>query len=307
VIAAFVVFAGTNSWAETVHKGWQRLLGTILGVPAGVLIAALVSGNKPVSLVLIFVCLFCAFYFMKLAYSWMTFWITTMLALLYGLLGEFSYSLLLLRIEETAVGAFIGIAAAMLVLPINTRAKVRADAHTFFLTLSDLIETSIASLFGDDPGANPTETARQLDRDLAQFRITAKPFTAGVGGLAGRRTMRHGVRMLAACDRYARVLARCSDRYDDASPELVDAVKSAAAQIRSNVDVLITALEFDQPATVFPATDFIDAAEGLADSRRLLVALHSLRQIDRVVINAAIDLGADQGLALPDQIPDVWS
>ena len=40
------------------------------------------------------------------------------------------------------------------------------------------------------------------DRDLAQFRITAKPMSAGVAGLAGRRTMRHGLRMLTASDRY---------------------------------------------------------------------------------------------------------
>jgi uncharacterized membrane protein YccC len=317
VIAAFVVFAGTNSWAETVTKGWQRLLGTVLGVPTGVLVATLVSGNKAASLVMIFVCLFCAFYFMKLTYSLMTFWITTMLALLYGLLGEFSFRLLLLRIEETAIGAVIGVTAAMLVLPINTRTKVRADARTFFLTLSDLIETSVASLFGGDVATSPTETARQLDRNLAQFRTSAKPLTAGVGGLAGRRTMRHGLRMLAASDRYARVLARSSDPYHDASPRLVDAVKSAAEQIRSNIDVLVTALEFDHPETVFPSTDSIDAAESIArqdrdeqhreDSRRLLAALHSLRQIDRVVINAAIDLGADHGKPLPDQIPDVWA
>ena len=124
-IAAFVIFAGTNSWAETLDKGWQRLLGTVLGVPSGVLVATLVSGNTIASLVMIFVCLFCAFYFMKVTYSLMTFWISTMLALMYGLLGEFTYGLLLLRIEETAVGAVIGIAAAVLVLPINTRAKIR--------------------------------------------------------------------------------------------------------------------------------------------------------------------------------------
>ena len=166
-IAAFVIFAGTNSWAETLDKGWQRLLGTVLGVPSGVLVATLVSGNNVASLVMIFVCLFCAFYFMKVTYSLMTFWISTMLALMYGLLGEFTYGLLLLRIEETAVGAVIGIAAAVLVLPINTRAKIRGDAHTFFLTLSDLVEASVASLLGTPAPAKLTETARQLDRDLA--------------------------------------------------------------------------------------------------------------------------------------------
>ena len=133
---------------------------------------------------------------MKVTYSLMTFWISTMLALMYGLLGEFTYSLLLLRIEETAIGAVIGIAAATLVLPINTRAKIRGDAHTFFLTLSNLVEASVASLLGTPAPARPTETARQLGRDLQQFRITAKPMSAGVAGLAGRRSMRHGLRML---------------------------------------------------------------------------------------------------------------
>ena len=162
-IAAFVIFAGTNSWAETLDKGWQRLLGTVLGVPSGVLVATLVSGNKIASLVMIFVCLFCAFYFMKVAYSLMTFWISTMLALMYGLLGEFTFGLLLLRIEETAIGAVIGIAAAVLVLPINTRAKIRGDAHTFFLTLSDLDRG-----VGRQPAGY--SRSRPLDRDGASAR-----------------------------------------------------------------------------------------------------------------------------------------
>ena len=305
-IAAFVIFAGTNSWAETLDKGWQRLLGTVLGVPSGVLVATLVSGNTIASLVMIFVCLFCAFYFMKVTYSLMTFWISTMLALMYGLLGEFTYGLLLLRIEETAVGAVIGIAAAVLVLPINTRAKIRGDAHTFFLTLSDLVEASVTSLLGTPAPASLTETARQLDRDLAQFRITAKPMSAGVAGLAGRRTMRHGLRMLTASDRYARILARSSEIHIDTPPELADAIRSTASQIRRNIDVLITSLEFNRAATVFPSTDYIDTAETLArqhvdqplapNHRRLMNALHALRQIDRVVIDAAIDLGADNGV-----------
>jgi uncharacterized membrane protein YccC len=305
-IAAFVIFAGTNSWAETLDKGWQRLLGTVLGVPSGVLVATLLSGNTIASLAMIFVCLFCAFYFMKVTYSLMTFWISTMLALMYGLLGEFTYELLLLRIEETAVGAVVGIAAAVLVLPINTRAKIRGDAHTFFLTLADLVEASVASLLGTPAPARLTETARQLDRDLAQFRITAKPMSAGVAGLSGRRTMRHTQRMITACDRYARMLARCSELYIDTSPELADAIRSAAGQIRRNIDMLITSLEFNQAATVFPSTDYIDAAETLArrrvdqplapDHRRLMNALHALRQLDRVIINAATDLGAENGV-----------
>jgi uncharacterized membrane protein YccC len=139
VIAAFVIFAGTNSWGETLTKGWQRLLGTMLGVPCGVLVATRFAGNKTASLAAIFVCLFCAFYFMTVTYSLMTFWITTVLSLLYGLLGEFSFGVLLLRIEETAIGAVIGVAVAILVLPTNTRTAIRNDTRAFLTSLSALI------------------------------------------------------------------------------------------------------------------------------------------------------------------------
>ena len=87
---------------------------------------------------------------------------------------------------------------------------------------------------------------------------------------------------------------------------VADAIRSTASQIRRNIDVLITSLEFNQPATVFPSTDYIDTAETLArqrddqplapDRRRLMNALHALRQLDRVIINAASDLGADNGV-----------
>ena len=121
--------------------------------------------------------------------------------------------------------------------------------------------------------------------------------------------------MLIACDRYARILARSSETRIDTTAELADAIMSTTAQIRRNIDALITSLEFNQPAMVFPSTDFIDAAESLArqhhdqplapERRRMLSALHSLRQIDRVIINSAIDLGADNGALLPSPIAEI--
>jgi hypothetical protein len=300
VIAAFVIFAGTNTWNETLTKGWARLIGTALGVPAGVLVAAVVSGNRTASLLLIFVCLFCSFYFMKVAYSLMTFFITTMLALLYGLRGQFSYGLLLLRMEETAIGAVIGVAVAILVLPTNARTSMRNDARVFLATLAEVIEASVATLFGHAATAYPTEKARQLGRDLQEFRTSTKPLAAGVGGFSGRHSIRHGRRMLTACDRYARALARNSEPFAPHSARLADAITSAATQIRHSIDALAAALDGGRCGIVLPATDFLDAAETLDEEHpdhpareRLLAIVHALRQIDRAVVSAAIDLGAD--------------
>lgn len=303
VIATFVIFAGTKTWGETLTKGWQRLLGTLLGVPAGVLVATLVSGDTLVSVVLIFVCLFCAFYLWKVSYGLMIFWITTVLALLYGLLGEFTLDVLLLRIEETAIGAVIGVAAAILVLPNNTRRAVRDDAHAFLTTLSELIDASVTTMFGAG-AANPTDVARRLDRDLQQFRTTAKPVMAGVAGVAGRRSIRRGLRVLIACDRYGRTLAANSKPYDDAPAELVDALTAAAAQIRRNVDALDHTRE--HKVTVLRATDFLDAAESCAcrddaERQRARTVVHALRQIDRAVATEAVALGADDALHLRER------
>ncbi|MBW0012971.1 FUSC family protein [Mycobacterium sp.] len=312
VIAAFVIFAGTNSWGETLTKGWQRLLGTLLGVPCGMLVATLVAGDTAASLVAIFVCLFCAFYFMTVTYSLMTFWITAMLALLYGLIGQFSLGVLMLRIEETAIGAVIGVAVAILVLPTHTRIAIREDSRAFLTALSVLIEVSAAAMFDEHETRSPTEQARQLDRALQQFRTSAKPQLAGVAGLAGRRSIRRALRIFGACDRYGRSLARSSEQYRDpgGSEQLADAFASAAAQTRGNVDALIAVIDGADGVIVNSTTDELDMVECLArhrdgedesgpDTRRLLTAVHALRQIERAVVTAATNLGARDGPRLP--------
>lgn len=314
VIAAFVIFAGTNSWGETLTKGWQRLLGTLLGVPCGILVATLFAGNTLGSLAMVFVCLFCAFYFMTVTYSLMTFWITTMLALLYGLLGEFSFGVLLLRIEETALGAVIGVAAAILVLPTNTRTAIRHDTRDYLTALSTLIDIAAERVCGHGAGTNPTEQARELDRALQQFRVTAKPLLAGVAGFAGRRNIRRGLRLFTACDRYGRTLALSSEQLGDSggSRELADSFAAAAAHTRRNIEVLIAIIDGAHGQTVDTATDALDAAEAVArhrealdgdelDTRRFLTAVHSLRQIERAVVTASAHLGGRESLRQPSR------
>jgi uncharacterized membrane protein YccC len=296
VIAAFVTFAGTTSFGETLTKGWQRLLGTVLGVPSGVLVATAVSGDTAVSVVLIFVCLFCAFYLMKVAYGLMIFWITTMLALLYGLLGQFSVDLLLLRIEETAIGTVIGVTVAVVVLPTKTRTAIRDDARAFLTSLSDVVETCAAAVAGEAGELDPTDRARGLHRTLQQFRASAKPVTVGIAGIAGRNSIRRSLRLLNACDHYARTLARASTGSVAVAPKLAEVFAAAAAQTRRNIDALVGALDQRDTEDMYPATDLLDDFDAAAgpESRRLLAASHALRQIDRAVVDAAVDLGAGQ-------------
>jgi len=228
----------------------------------------------------------------------------------------------MLRIEETAIGAVIGVTVAILVLPTNTRTAIRNDTRAFLTSLSALIEISTATMFGGDETASPTEQARELDRNLQQFRVTAKPLLAGVAGLASRRSIRRGLRLFTACDRYGRSLARNAERYQDPvgsepqASQAVTAFTSAAAQTQSNIDALVAIIDGADAATVNSTTDALDAAETLArhqdgdgepqpDTRRFLTAVHALRQIERAVVTGATNLGARDGVKEPSQSSSV--
>ncbi|MGB8402880.1 MAG: FUSC family protein [Mycobacterium sp.] len=283
VITAFVVFAGTTSRGEILTRGWQRLFGTILGVPAGVLVAALVSGHQVVALVLIFACLFLGFYFQKVSYGVMMFCITTMLALLYGLMGQFSVGVLVLRLEETAVGTVIGVAVAALVLPTKTLATARIDAETFLGTLSEVVAASVA---GDGSGA--TELARRLHRELHALRLSAKPLTAGIFGIGGRGSVQRAMRLLTVCDHHARVLARAAETAPGPMPpRLAELLGQAGTVIGHN----IAALMEGESAIMVAAIESLDAAEVLVSGPRQHRALHALRAIDGAVFNLAMEAG----------------
>lgn len=276
VITAFLVFAGATSRGEILTRGWQRVFGTILGIPAGVVVAALVSGHQVAAVLVIFACLFLGFYFQKVSYSVMMFCITTMLALLYGLMGQFSIGVLMLRLEETAVGAVIGVGVAALVLPTKTLATARSDADTFLTTLSELVEAAVAG------NGKATELARQLHRELHQVRISTKPLISGIFGIGGRGSVQRGVRLLGVCDHHGRALARTGEL---GSVPVVEHFERAAVMIRRNIAALI-AWESDG---LVAAIEPLDTAEVLVAGRDQHRMLSALRALDGAVLNLAIE------------------
>ncbi len=306
VITAFIVFIGTSTRGQTLTRGWQRILGTVAGIPAGMLVATLAGGSAVISLVLIFVCIFFLFYSLRTAYWLMTFWITTVLALLYGLLGLYSFGLLLLRLEETAIGAAIGILAASILLPTSTRATVRNDMRGFLAALGEFLDQTMRLLNGEAEGADPIATTRDLDRCLRQLRDDAQPLTSGLSGVRNRSNARNVVRLLVGCAYYARDLARIGELLHP-TPEVAvwPAIERAAEQLRGNLDAVIAHLDHNQPAIVQPAAPLLDAAEEAASagdrwalempsaaSAGVHAAIHDLRAIDYLVLRLAANLGA---------------
>ena len=89
-VAAFVLFAGTHSRGDILSRGWERTLGTVGGVAAGMGLAALVGARPALAVAALAACLFLALYLVRVSQGLMAFWITAVLALMYGLIGQFS-------------------------------------------------------------------------------------------------------------------------------------------------------------------------------------------------------------------------
>lgn len=98
VLAAFLVFTNTNSRGDTAMKALSRSLGTVFGIAIGLVLATLISGEPVIAIPVAGICIFLAFYFLQVSYATMTFFISIVLCLVYGMTGVLTLDLLQLRI-----------------------------------------------------------------------------------------------------------------------------------------------------------------------------------------------------------------
>ena len=299
VIAAFVVFAGTSSRGDVLTRGVDRVLGTIGGVVAGMALAFVVDGAVVPTLVLLLLCLFLAIYTVRISPGLMAFWITAVLALLYGLIGQFSVQTLVLRVEETAVGAALGMLAGFLILPAGTRDAFGKALDAVVDAAHAVLDAAVDRILGRPVAAAPVDLARDLDAALRVLRQRAHPLDNPLPRRRGRSSYARAVRVYTAVDHYARMLARISDVAR--APDWADDLTPAVERIRSNLDGLRALLMHTDGPEVISAESAVDRAEAHAAHnadpelrRQLLVAARLLRRMDQAVYGFAIDLGAPQ-------------
>ena len=174
VLTVFVVFIGASSAGATFVKGVRRLGGTLIGIVGGVVLAFLVTGSTPATLALILVCVFGMVYTARVSQVVMAFFITSMLGLLYSLLGTFSLEVLWIRVAETAVGAAAGILAAVVIVPVRTRSVMLDNIGEVLDELEEFLEHTCGLLAGEE-NVNIIELSRDLDRAVDQVRTTIEP------------------------------------------------------------------------------------------------------------------------------------
>jgi uncharacterized membrane protein YccC len=191
VITVFAMFTGTASRGDALYKSVQRMLGTFLGVFAGMGLIALVGEHEMALFLLLLVSIYFTYYFFTDSFGTMTFFLTVMLALLFALLGRYSEHLLWLRLEETGVGALAGILAAGGLLSRATHSVVKEQLVNLLDALSGFVDASLERLL--EGSQRPlAEESRSFDRSYAQFRASLQPLRLDRFGAGGRLHARIG-------------------------------------------------------------------------------------------------------------------
>ncbi|MCF3962926.1 FUSC family protein [Streptomyces fuscigenes] len=306
VLTCWVVFLNTSSTGEILVKGYRRLIGTVCGVVSGVVLAGLVGNHTWTAFALVLVCIFGMFFTAPLSYAMMSFFVTSMLGLLYTLLHTYSIAVLVLRIEETALGAACGVIAALVVLPIQTDRRTDQLLRTVLLRLGDVAAAAVTQLSGG-PTADLLDMARDLDTALDDLRRSVQPLTHPFTPLRERRqTARYLVALLESCAYHARSLA--------ATAELVPYSKRVAAdprlaragdRIAHNIAVLAARVtderaggEAESGASIASMLEETDPA-ALRSGTVTFRVLRHLQRLDEGVIGLARPL--DVPLASPEE------
>jgi hypothetical protein len=244
VLACWIVFVNTSSTGEILVKAYRRLLGTMLGVVAGIVLAGLVGQRVPLAFALVLVLVFLTHYLARLSYTLMSFFVTAMLGLLYTLLNTYSLDVLVLRLGETALGAACGLAAAVLVLPVRTAHRTDELLTTVLERLADVTRSAVQQLSGG-PSADLLDQARELDEALGDLRSSTQPLTHPITPLRSRRdTARYVVAQLETCAYHARSLAATAELLPSQTAIAADPrLAGAGERILRNIDTVAAHVE----------------------------------------------------------------
>ncbi|MEV7993314.1 FUSC family protein [Streptomyces sp. NPDC086077] len=204
--ATWWIFVNTTSRGETLVRGFRRVLGTVLGVGLGLLIAVPLDGALVPSAVLVAACVFGIFYTAAVSYTWMMLCVTVLAELLYGLLDLLHPALLALRLAETGIGALGAVLAVLFVLPVTTHTVNNAWIQRALRCVYACTAEAAARLAGDN-AADPSPRVAELEQLLGRVRLALAPLVHPLNPMLGRkRRARQVIALLDDCVREIRGL-----------------------------------------------------------------------------------------------------
>ena len=235
ILTAFLVFTNTQSRGDTAIRGLARAFGTLFGIVVGIGLATLLAGHFIVSGILIVAFVFTGFYYLQLSYAVLTFFVTLVVSLLYGLLGEFTPALLVLRLEETLIGSAAGIFISFVVFPRSTSAAAGVAVEAFFAAFDDLLTSALANLQSGARGGLIAR-ARVIDKRFDEVSLAARPLGSNWQLVRRPGQVRRTLIRFRGAAHWAHVLAQTMRmRTDD--PEQTREIADRLAALRQKLAV----------------------------------------------------------------------
>ncbi|SFB42907.1 Uncharacterized membrane protein YccC [Rhizobium sp. NFR07] len=229
VLTAFLVFNNTRSRGDAAIRAVQRSVGTLLGIVIGLAAATLLAGNTAATVLLASAGVFLAFYYLQVSYAVMSFFVTIVLCLVYGLIGQLTLEVLLLRVEETMIGALAGIFVAFVIFPASTRSTVELALARWYDNLGQLLD----AVREGEGRYRLIELANRLDAAYRDLTVAARPLGSAWSLVTRPGPIRQTLAVFLATSYWARILAR----------DFADAAKPADAELLRAIDEARTALD----------------------------------------------------------------
>jgi uncharacterized membrane protein YccC len=283
VIAAFITFMGANNAGEQSRKALHRVAGTVVGIAVGSLLAQAVGHDTYSSLAVILIAMFFAAYLLRISYAFMVIGITVMVSQLYVHLGEFSNSLLLVRLEETAIGASVAIAVVTLVFPLRTSRVLSVALRDHVQALARLVDRATGCLLGRENDTETTlrEDARALDASYQALIATAQP-------LRRHLDTRRLVRIASASRDYSRNLVTNVGAVGSLDTETSQEIANASETLHHSMDTVAEAINGARDGTYTRSAALFDRVGRRLDESTPALDARQLATRDLTLIDGAM-------------------
>jgi Fusaric acid resistance protein-like len=297
VLAAFITFMGAHNAGEQIRKAFFRVAGTVIGIGIGSVLVSAVGHHTLWSIVIILASLFLGLYLVRVSYAFLAVAITITVSQLYQQLGEFTNSLLLVRLELTALGAAVAIVVVMLVLPLHTRQVLRVALREHVEAVGRLVDHASARLQGAEDEFHSTlrSDARAVDAAYQAVVATAQPVRRTIWGSFNEDTIR-AVRLTWASRNYSRNLVADSGKAHPTDAAACREIARATATLHQSIEVVARALTGPRDGTYTRSSAlFVRAERGLEVGPNRLASteltLRDLKLIDGTMAQVAELMG----------------
>jgi hypothetical protein len=297
VIAVFATFMGTNNHGEQLRKGALRVAGTVVGITVGFAVAHAVGHHTNWTIVVVLVAMFLGFYLMRINYAFWVIFLVVAVSQVYVQAGEFTGTLLLTRLAETALGAAIAGLTVTFVLPLRTRHVLHVALRAQLVAMDTLVSHAAGQLLDHDATVALRSDVRTLDAAHQTLITTAQPLRQNLFGELDD-TVGRVLGMAGAARDYGRNLVTdVGGAALDLDPDDRRLLERAAHTLHASLGELIGAVDgtpggaYTRSAGLFDRIErHLEAQVGSVHDDQL--ALRDLMLIDQALagLAAAVDL-----------------